>query len=167
MQLDLKQAFQQEGYRLPVSGELDFSDLEFDNACPIPEPVSFSGTVENQNMVVMLRYHADFGYTRACDRCLDEATEMFELDFEHILAAEDSGDLSDELIVIPDFMLDFYELAREDILLELPTKFLCSDDCLGLCPKCGCNLNHGSCDCDTSEPDPRLAALRELLKKGG
>lgn len=167
MQLDLKQAFQQEGERLAVNAELDFSDLEFDNACPIPEPVKITGTVENQNMVVVMRYRAEVGYTRACDRCLDMASEDFAFDFQHILATEDSGDTSDEIVVIPDFRLDLYELVREDILLEFPTKFLCSSECKGLCPKCGCNLNRETCDCTHNEPDPRLAALRELLKKGG
>ncbi|MBP3415124.1 MAG: DUF177 domain-containing protein [Clostridia bacterium] len=167
MQLDLKQAFQLEGERVPIDAELDFSSLELDGAYPIPEPVKVTGLVENQNMVVVLRYRIRVGYTRACDRCLDMAHEDFDYSFSHILAAEDSGDTSDEIVVIPDFRLDLDELVREDIVLELPTKFLCSSECKGLCQKCGCNLNHTSCDCTLDEPDPRLAALRELLKKGG
>ena len=96
MQLDLKQAFQQEGERLPIGAELNFSDLEFDNACPIPEPVKITGTVENQNMVVVMRYRAEVGYTRACDRCLDVASEDFVFDFQHTFLLSNNSFMSDK-----------------------------------------------------------------------
>ena len=59
---------------------------------------------------------------------------------------EDSG----EYIQVDDYKLDLDELIRTDILLELPTKFLCKEDCKGLCPTCGKNLNEGACDCQTA-----------------
>ena len=163
MQLDLKQVFQQEGFVLPLETELDFSGEEIFGAFPISRPVAVSGTVENQSSVVVLRYRATVEYTRECDRCLELSTSVYELDYEHILTAEIEDDESDDLIYIPDFQLDFYELAADDIIFEMPTKHLCRQECKGLCPKCGCNLNHGKCSCEMSEPDPRLAALRQLL----
>lgn len=175
MQLDLKQVFQLEGHVMPVEAELDLREEELYDAYPFRELIRLSGRVENQSRIVMLRYHASVGYTRECDRCLDEATETYELDFEHILVAKEvknphksseesfDDDTSDELVVVPDYCLDLDELAREDILLEMPTRFLCRQECKGLCPKCGCNLNHAECGCDLSQPDPRLAALRDLL----
>ena len=176
MQLDLKQVFQLEGHTMPLEAELDLTAEELYGACPFRKPIKLSGRVENQSRIVMLRYHASVGYTRECDRCLDEATETYELDFEHILVAveerdphkassEDfAEDTSDELVFVPDYRLELDELAREDILLMMPTRFLCRQECKGLCPKCGCNLNHTQCGCDRSEPDPRLAALRNLLE---
>ena len=59
--------------------------------------------------------------------------------------------------------LDLDELLTEDLLLDVPSKFLCSPDCKGLCPSCGKNLNHGDCDCQQDTVDPRLAILKELL----
>ena len=53
-------------------------------------------------------------------------------------------------------------LAFEEFLLALPVKALCSEECKGLCPKCGHNLNTGPCACVNDEGDPRLAALRNL-----
>ena len=164
MQLDLKQVFQQEGLKLPFDWTLDLSAQEVYGALPFPRPVAITGTVENQDSVVRLRYHAVVEYQRECDRCLDPHTEVYKLDFEHMLTGDDQGDGSDELVCIPDFRLDFDELAREDIVLEMPTKHLCRQECKGLCPKCGCNLNHSQCGCDLSEPDPRLAALNDLLE---
>jgi len=50
-----------------------------------------------------------------------------------------------------------------EVILDLPSKHLCKDDCKGICFKCGKNLNEGECDCETREVDPRLAKLMELL----
>ena len=57
------------------------------------------------------------------------------------------------------------ELVNADILLELPTSVVCGEDCKGLCPICGHNLNEGDCGCDRSVPDRRFDKLRELLSE--
>ena len=62
------------------------------------------------------------------------------------------------------FELGVEDFVREDIFLALPTKFLCREDCKGLCPQCGKNLNDGSCSCK-KPVDPRLAVLQQLLDK--
>jgi uncharacterized protein len=54
------------------------------------------------------------------------------------------------------------EIVTEDVFLNLPAKFLCSDDCKGMCFKCGKDLNSGSCSCE-KDIDPRLEALKQLL----
>ena len=64
-----------------------------------------------------------------------------------------------------DDKIDLGQLMREQFLLSLPMKPLCSDACRGLCPVCGTNLNRGSCDCKSTWDDPRLAALREIREK--
>lgn len=61
--------------------------------------------------------------------------------------------------------LDINELIKEQILLNIPMKPLCSDECLGICMHCGTNLNKRKCDCVTDESDPRFSALKKLLKK--
>jgi uncharacterized protein len=60
--------------------------------------------------------------------------------------------------------IDLGELMHEQFVLALPMKPLCSDDCRGLCPHCGTNLNMGRCDCKPEWTDPRLAALEGMLK---
>jgi uncharacterized protein len=71
---------------------------------------------------------------------------------------------NDDIAVIPDMQLNPEEFCYPDIVMSLPTKLLCKDDCRGLCPDCGKNLNTGDCNCTKTEIDPRLAALAELLK---
>ncbi len=62
-------------------------------------------------------------------------------------------------------ILDLTEVARQDILLALPPYPICRSRCAGLCPKCGKNLNEGTCDCKDDEIDPRFEALKQLLNK--
>lgn len=62
-------------------------------------------------------------------------------------------------------VIDLAELLREQFYLALPMKPLCSEDCKGLCPHCGTNLNRGTCDCRTTWEDPRMARLRTLLEE--
>jgi uncharacterized protein len=63
-----------------------------------------------------------------------------------------------------DNAIDLEDLMREQFLLALPMKPLCSDACKGLCPQCGANLNTNPCNCNPSWVDPRLKVLSDLLK---
>ena len=70
-----------------------------------------------------------------------------------------------EILLIPDEKLDLYEFCFGEILLSLPMKHLCSEDCKGICLNCGKNLNEGSCGCVTKSIDPRLEVLATLLEQ--
>jgi uncharacterized protein len=78
-----------------------------------------------------------------------------------------AGDLS-----VEDLSFGFYEreevdlapLVRETMILALPTKPLCREDCRGLCPRCGANRNGGECGCRQEWSDPRLEVLRDLKR---
>ena len=75
----------------------------------------------------------------------------------------DEEDFEDYIVIEGD-ELDLDELIYSDIILLTPTKFLCKEDCKGLCPTCGKNLNEGDCACAKQQTDPRLEALRQLLQ---
>ena len=76
--------------------------------------------------------------------------------------ATTSREVEEKYFIYDNDTLDITDIVRESILAELPQKVLCKDDCRGLCPKCGKNLNQGQCDCDLHEVDPRLAILAKL-----
>jgi uncharacterized protein len=78
-------------------------------------------------------------------------------DDERALAEEDL-----ETSYYRDDQIDLDELLREQFYLALPMKPLCLEECRGLCPQCGTNLNAGACACDTAWRDPRLEALRDI-----
>ena len=70
---------------------------------------------------------------------------------------------NDEIVLLEDGEVDVEDLARTAFILDMDAKFLCSEDCKGLCPRCGADLNLGPCGCG-KETDPRLAALAALLE---
>ena len=70
---------------------------------------------------------------------------------------------NDEIVLLEDGEVDVGDLARTAFILGMDTKTLCSEDCKGLCPRCGADLNLGPCSCG-KETDPRLAVLAKLLE---
>ncbi|SFL06128.1 YceD family protein [Halanaerobium salsuginis] len=91
-----------------------------------------------------------------CSRCLKEFIEPIELAISEEVLKEEMEDQSELFID---------EIIIDNIILSLPMKVLCSDDCKGLCPQCGQNLNEGECDCEIDTIDPRLAKLKEFYDK--
>ena len=89
--------------------------------------------------------------------------ERYSMPILHVLVTSLNNEENDELILVENDRLDLKELVLSDLLLNLPMKHLCREDCKGLCPKCGANLNEGECGCNRKPVDPRFAALRDLL----
>lgn len=108
-----------------------------------------------------------------CTRCLEPVHSSLQIPFTVSYTAPENyteeketelhqGDL--DLAVSEDNEIDLKEVAREQILLNLPEQVLCREDCKGLCEKCGANRNLIDCKCDEKEIDPRWSALKDLIK---
>ena len=162
MKLNLRQLFDIVGERNDFRCSFDFSGEELYGGFPFQTPVDCSGEIENRAGVVRLVFCVKFVLSLACDRCLKPFQQEKTLNFEHILVQK-LNSANDDYLVCADGVLDLEELVRTDVLLELPTKVLCSEDCRGLCSQCGKNLNEGSCTCEKKQIDPRLAVLSQLL----
>ena len=98
-----------------------------------------------------------------CDRCGKEFCQEKETPYRCLLAEELENGENDEIELLEDGRVDAGDLARTAFLLDMDTKTLCSEDCKGLCPRCGADLNLGPCSCK-KEADPRLAVLAKLLE---
>lgn len=164
MLLDLKDIFVSDGASKDVSYTLSMSEAEVMGERPFSSPVLVQAHVENKAGMVTLNIDTDFVYVTECCRCLAPIERRFDYKFSHKIIENLEEDFNDDYIEAPDLTLDLDELVSSDILLELPARFLCKEDCQGLCQKCGHNLNLGECGCDKTEVDPRLEALKELLK---
>jgi len=97
-----------------------------------------------------------------CVRCLTEFQLPLTLQFEELFAFSAAAD--PVYFVDEGGWLSLRQPVREQILLAMPIQTLCRPDCKGLCSQCGANLNDGPCNCETDDTDPRLAALKSLLK---
>lgn len=149
MLLRLKQLFDREGERKELGFEIPSCELgSIFGVGTFVTPVSLVGEIVNRAGVVSLSYSLSVTIHHLCDRCLDEFNREYKLDFSHILVRGETSMDEEEYVGCPEDTLDVNELAIQDLLLSLPTKSLYREDCRGLCPVCGQNLNHGDCDCE-------------------
>jgi len=99
----------------------------------------------------------------SCRRCLAEVTGTSEIVIDEMY--QDPADLTvgdDEAFPIEGDQIDLVPVVREHLLLELPDDVLCREECAGICPVCGTDLNQDACDCDTTVRDERWAVLDDL-----
>jgi uncharacterized protein len=146
------------------AGELGL-DERFD--CPVKVTVELEKT--HGELFVRARVITEGMF--ACDRCLDVFRRPVEATYEvvYLLAGQEPAEKSEDHLEVqvlsPDTnIIDFGDDSRQFLLLKLPIRMLCKDDCAGLCPSCGTNLNRCVCDCSVEETDPRWDALRNLDK---
>lgn len=142
------------GARKQVSLELEFHDLEFVNRdIEIEKPIQLDLEIFNTSDSFVVEGKLKAELILSCSRCLKKYSSQVKLDIsEDVLKSE--MDDEEELYL--------NEIVVDNIILSLPMKPLCSDDCEGICPKCGQNLNEGECDCEIESVDPRLAKLKDF-----
>ena len=163
MLFELKSVFQNEGEEKQVNYKLDIADIDIDGVFPFRTPIDVTATAKNRASLVSLTIRACFSYSRSCDRCSTDFTREMDMLFEHKLAQTLVDDGNDDYIETPDFKLELDDIVISDILLSLPQKNLCKENCKGLCQFCGKNLNEGDCSCDKREIDPRLEMLKQFM----
>ncbi|HHT53477.1 MAG TPA: DUF177 domain-containing protein [Clostridiales bacterium] len=165
-----------------LRGEVDSISIDF---WLTPEPtdgVEFTsdahviGLITNNAGYMRLSLKVELPYRTECARCLVEVSGLHRFDFERTLIEQkadegcdkspDDGEDFDELeyAIIKNGRLDVDREVLESIILEFPLRFLCSEDCEGLCQVCGTPKRQG-CGCSNKYIDPRLAVLARLLEE--
>ena len=133
-----------------------------------------SGRVSRSGQEVRVRGRITARAEVDCDRCLKAVTLPIEKDFDDTYVPASSYyeshtvELQDaDLIqsVYENEVIDVDELVREQVLLALPIRALCSEECHGLCPVCGSDKNTKDCGCETVTVDPRWSALAQLKQE--
>ena len=123
---------------------------------------------------IRLRGRLAAGLELQCARCLEPVPQDIKRDFELLYRPLGADAGRDELSVTDaEAEIGYYQgdgllledVLREQLLLALPLKVTCSEDCRGLCLHCGKNLNQEKCSCTVPMEDPRWAALREIRSK--
>ena len=150
------------GSRLPFRCELSTDRLDFPavlayTAAPVGE-----GFIVNNAGALTLRGTLSASLRCVCDRCAAEFDREVSYPLDILLASELQDEENPDYFLLDGDELDLEELLETVFILNMDTRFLCRDDCKGLCSRCGKNLNEGPCGCRT-ESDPRLAVLEQLL----
>ena len=148
------------------SGELAFDDPEL----RLIERVEVKGQVRRKSGEVELRGELHTRVAVPCGRCLQEVEFPIDVNFAERFSAavewrnEEHHELSevDLNLGLVDEAIELEELVREEILLALPGHVLCDENCRGICPTCGADLNAGGCSCKSEQTDSRWEKLKEL-----
>ncbi len=136
------------------------------------DPMDLDLTITNTGGAFLIQGSIKGIASTACARCLESATLDIDADVEgFVVIDEQESDLEDVegdeyTILGSDKIIDLRPFIESAILLDLPQIPLCKDDCKGLCPKCGCNLNTDVCDCEDApepaNPNNPFAILKDL-----
>ena len=162
MRLDLKNIIHVPEASKSFQFQMDLSEMEFYWKHLITRPVQVEGSVTNHAGALVLEGTASSLLDLVCDRCGKEYSREKVVELDCLLAAELEDEEHDEIYLLDGNEVDLDEVAGTAFILAMDTKNLCSDNCKGLCAKCGADLNNGPCGC-RPEVDPRLAALAQLL----
>ena len=166
MLLGLSKIIDSPGASVAFSTSADLSDLRYGLSYPVSEPVLAQGVVRNTAGVLLMKGNITTTIHGTCDRCAAEFDRKIDFPIDVVLVTELSNEENEDEWVFPlqGDSADLDDIVRTVFVLNLDSKLLCSDDCKGLCPHCGKNLNDGPCNCQ-KELDPRFAALKQLLEK--
>jgi uncharacterized protein len=142
-----------------------------DERVSLTAPAAVNGKVRLSGNQVFVNGHVEARAQVECDRCLKPVELPVNADFtlEYISDSDYETARAVELTeaemsvsVFDGEAIDVDEIVKEQILLAVPTRMLCREDCKGICPECGIDRNTGECNCVTNDIDPRWAALKDL-----
>ncbi len=165
MKIQLSKFISVPKYEETVEASIDMDEIKLTGVSyPIRTRTGFPVLIQNRGKdKVVLKFETEVVLGIPCSRCLEEIPYpvsikvMEEIDFGHMEEEEEFPYLEDKV-------LDLDMLIFDEIVPKLPTRVLCREDCKGLCPVCGTNLNEKECGCDRKVADPRMAAIQDIFK---
>lgn len=179
MLIHLSEVLMSEGKKCSYTVPVGFSTFHYHgNECLVLEKPDMDLTLENKgDQKVELKLIGWLKLALPCDRCLEETAVTVELnvqtdiDMKEALHTEALSDTELEAererlenqTFVESHQLDTDKLVQQELLLRVPAKILCKEDCKGICYQCGKNLNYGACDCKEEPKDPRMAAILDLF----
>ena len=167
MIIDLLPAFGGDGREIPVSAEIGFSDKN-EYGIKFPEATVVQGKILNIGGQLEFTGTVNTRLEFMCDRCGEWFESALSFNFFEVLKKEMDkileGDENPDVIFYEGNRLDISDIIYNNMILNLPTKKLCSKDCKGLCSVCGANLNERECGCNQEVTDPRFDILDNFFK---
>lgn len=165
LQLDVARLKRSPGESVSFERKADMPPMEMAG-----DKISFDGPVEailhatNTGQAIMVEGTVSGKLELNCSRCLERFVYSFEVPFAEIYTTSVEEGTEEEAIPFSGDIIDVSPEIMKSVIMELPMKAICHEECQGLCPGCGQNLNLGKCECAGTDVDPRLSALRDILK---
>lgn len=164
MILDLHEIIEAPGKSVPFQCELDRERLGFPTLEAFNGPVTARGTVKNTAGILELEADVQADMTVRCARCGRAFRKRLTGRYTAVLQADAEDADSESVFPLDGDAADVSDVLETCLILDMDQRYLCREDCRGLCPICGKDLNDGPCGCK-KELDPRMAALGRLLEE--
>ena len=161
--LNVLRALRHPGQEYPFTADIVLEDMEFSG-----DPISFrdikvEGTMMGAGERVSVRAEVEAVMKSRCFRCLEDVEMPITAPLDAVFAREEDPDDPD-LYKFEASTIDLTDAVRDALVMEIPTRILCSEECKGLCPSCGANRNMVSCSCQEGEEIPNpFAALKSIV----
>lgn len=166
MKLKTTAQMKSSGEAMVFQMEEDWAEMEYGGrTVTFASPLRIKGSCVFDGEGFTVKGRADTLLSSECAKCTKTFNESFSFPFEERFEREGSED--DGIYAYQGDELDLETMIRDNILLNLPISSVCSEDCKGLCPVCGCDRNIVQCDCVIAEEENEnpLSALRVLLNE--
>ncbi|MGI6697933.1 MAG: hypothetical protein GXY97_01700 [Clostridiales bacterium] len=149
--------------RMTFSLKEDMEGLDYrGERLDFESPVAVNGSIERDGDLLYVTGEVRTEVVLQCSRCLRTIRHPLRTGFSQQYSEAGPGE---EVLPVKGDSIDLREPVMESILLELPVKVLCSEECKGLCPICGADRNVEECGCSINEIDPRMQQLKRLLEQ--
>ena len=167
MTVDVSSILKETGGVISIDGEVCAKEIEFcGNRYTFKTPFSVKGTVSNNGTTLILKAQCSTLIMTQCSRCTKDIDVKVDFEIsETLIQGEEKQDEFDDIIIFDGHELCIDEIVENNFIMNVDARYLCSEDCKGLCPKCGKDLNMGGCGCDRENIDPRWAKLAEMINK--
>lgn len=166
MKLDITPLLRSDSNSIPFEGTHE-AEIAWDGmgeAITWRKPVSIIGCASTVAEQIRLRGTLHLEYQTVCGRCLDPVEVTADIPFDEVFSAS-ADETAPEGYTFRGHTLDLQDMVEDLILLYMPMRHVCSEDCKGLCPTCGVNLNKNHCNCAvTPEPAPFTPAVLNKLQ---
>lgn len=166
MKLELIDIFSSSGAATDFEGNMNFeSDSLSGMDVSFEGPVHIKGRAENIGGQVEISARVTAKIVTNCARCMKEIFKDVDFEFSERIAGK-GAELTegDDVILIDGSEVDVADLALNNFITVSPMKYLCKEDCKGLCPHCGADKNQTDCGCDDEATDPRFDVLNNLFR---
>lgn len=149
MRINLKDAFILDRYEKELEFQVPAGDDEdLNTLAALPEPPKARFSIGGKYGMVLCQTVIDFKCESFCYRCLEPVSKEVHIENQRRMITDPLKEDEDTILIESNYSFLPEDEAKNQIIMEFPERFLCSDNCKGLCPNCGCNLNEKQCDCE-------------------
>lgn len=167
MKIDLSSVIKVLGAQLDIDNKVSLADAQFlGDTYTFTEPLNVTGRVYNNGQSLTLDVAVSGRIITECARCLSPIEVDVFFDVHELLSQRENEDeVSEDIILFDGHEIELDDIVADNFLMNVYGKYLCRDDCRGLCANCGKNLNEGDCSCSDDYVAPGWEALADILNQ--